>query len=71
VSPSHAAREQLGQALPVAKAANDCFKEAVTVGHGDEDFSAVHETTLTSTHPAGTSQAAAGHLHPAVVQVHV
>ncbi|MEW5317059.1 MAG: hypothetical protein WDW38_008390 [Sanguina aurantia] len=36
----------LGQALPVAAAANEIYKEAVAMGHGDDDFSAVFEATV-------------------------
>jgi len=36
--------DQLGVALPVASAANESFKRARPV-HGDDDFSAVYETT--------------------------
>jgi glyoxylate/succinic semialdehyde reductase len=38
-------RDQLGQALPVAAAANEQFKAARAKGRGDEDFAAVYEAT--------------------------
>lgn len=35
----------MGQALPVAAAANEVFKSALAKGKGEEDFAAVYEAT--------------------------
>ncbi|GIL82520.1 hypothetical protein Vretimale_11943 [Volvox reticuliferus] len=37
--------DSLNQALPVAAAANEAYKNAKAKGHGDEDFAAVYEAT--------------------------
>ena len=41
----HPLRDQLGQPLPVAAAANEQFKAARAKGRGDDDFAAVYEAT--------------------------
>lgn len=37
-------RQETGQALAVAKAADDTYREAMEQGLGDKDFCAVHST---------------------------
>ena len=45
--PLYECRDQLGQPLPIAAAANELYKAARTE-HGDDDFTAVYETTTTT-----------------------
>ena len=41
-------RDSLNQALPVAAAANEAYKQAKSKGYGDADFAAVYEATQAS-----------------------
>jgi 3-hydroxyisobutyrate dehydrogenase-like beta-hydroxyacid dehydrogenase len=41
-------RDSLNQALPVAAAANEAYKQAKSKGYGDADFAAVYEATQIS-----------------------
>ena len=50
--------DTLAQPLPVAAAANEAFKAARALGHGDSDFAAVYEATRSPA--AGGGQEAAG-----------